>query len=38
MEESAMCQYKTVDDLFTPEAAVFMIGWPHYGCQGKVSV
>ncbi|XP_046562363.1 LOW QUALITY PROTEIN: 5'-3' exoribonuclease 1-like [Haliotis rubra] len=29
-------QFRTLEQLFSPETSVFMIGHPHYGCQGEV--
>ena len=29
--------FSTMDELFPAGAAVFMLGNPHYGCQGEVS-
>ena len=29
--------FRTMDELYPAGAAVFMLGSPHYGCQGEVS-
>ena len=31
------CPYKSLQEYLPEKAPVFMMGWPHYGCQGEVS-
>ncbi|XP_033763186.1 5'-3' exoribonuclease 1-like isoform X1 [Pecten maximus] len=34
--DTSFCQFSTLGELFPAKEAVFMLGWPHYGCQGEV--
>lgn len=36
VHDSTFSQFSTLDELFPPKESVFMLGWPHYGCQGEV--
>lgn len=36
VEDKQFQQYCTVEELFPPNTAVFMLGNPHYGCKGNV--
>ena len=36
VHDSSFCQFKYVNELFPVGENVFMLGWPHYGCQGEV--
>ncbi|XP_074653880.1 5'-3' exoribonuclease 1-like isoform X2 [Tubulanus polymorphus] len=34
--DPSFAQFKTIDELFPLNSDVFMLGYPHYGCMGKV--
>ncbi|MGH0136330.1 UNVERIFIED_CONTAM: hypothetical protein FKN15_036028 [Acipenser sinensis] len=34
--DSSFSHFKTIDELFSPETTVFMLGNPYYGCMGEV--
>ncbi|XP_021342502.1 5'-3' exoribonuclease 1-like [Mizuhopecten yessoensis] len=34
--DTSFCQFNTLGELFPAKEAVFMLGWPHYACQGEV--
>lgn len=36
VHDPSFCQYKTLSELFPVGEVAFMLGWPHYGCQGEV--
>ncbi|XP_041119571.1 5'-3' exoribonuclease 1-like isoform X2 [Polyodon spathula] len=36
--DSSFSHFKTIDELFSPETTVFMLGNPYYGCMGKTQV
>ena len=36
VHDSSFCQFKTLSELFPVGEVAFMLGWPHYGCQGEV--
>ncbi|KAJ8320860.1 hypothetical protein KUTeg_002447 [Tegillarca granosa] len=36
VHDPSFCQYSNLSDLFAEKTEVFMLGWPHYGCQGEV--
>ncbi|KAL5015240.1 hypothetical protein ScPMuIL_009510 [Solemya velum] len=36
VHERDCCQYSTIEEMFPEKTDVFMLGWPHYGCQGEV--
>jgi hypothetical protein len=36
VHDPGFCQFKTLTEYFPVNAPVFMLGWPHYGCQGEV--
>ncbi|KAH3827404.1 hypothetical protein DPMN_129341 [Dreissena polymorpha] len=33
---SSFCQFTSLTDYLPASCQVFMLGWPHYGCQGEV--
>ncbi|XP_052760032.1 5'-3' exoribonuclease 1-like [Mya arenaria] len=36
VHEPGFCQFTTLSEYMPEKAEVFMLGWPHYGCQGEV--
>ncbi|KAL4221730.1 5'-3' exoribonuclease 1 [Mactra antiquata] len=36
VHDPGFCQFKTLKEFLPDGTAVFMLGWPHYGCQGEV--
>ncbi|XP_060573103.1 5'-3' exoribonuclease 1-like, partial [Ruditapes philippinarum] len=36
VHDSGFCQFRTLKDYLPEGTAVFMLGWPHYACQGEV--
>lgn len=36
MHDPSFTQYRTLAELFPAGSAAFMLGTPHYGCQGQV--
>ncbi|MGH0119839.1 UNVERIFIED_CONTAM: hypothetical protein FKN15_043272 [Acipenser sinensis] len=36
--DSSFSHFKTIDELFSPETTVFMLGNPYYGCMGETQV
>ncbi|ESO88894.1 hypothetical protein LOTGIDRAFT_165314, partial [Lottia gigantea] len=36
VHDPTFCEYMSMEDLFPAESGVFMLGSPHYGCQGEV--
>lgn len=36
VQDPGFCQFKTLEDYLPEGCQVYMLGWPHYGCQGEV--
>ncbi|XP_061162690.1 5'-3' exoribonuclease 1-like [Saccostrea echinata] len=36
VHDPSFCQFRTLSEMFPLGEVAFMLGWPHYGCQGEV--
>ncbi|XP_062594329.1 5'-3' exoribonuclease 1-like [Saccostrea cucullata] len=36
VHDPSFCQFRTLSEMFPVGEVAFMLGWPHYGCQGEV--